>query len=863
MASVVRAQFRPTIILFVGASGANICAHLRTLGRLLPDELHDGVALIEVDESTFRARLHSGIRANADIRENLALAEALHPALRTVQGERTVRAIQHAGHAVPVAHAQIYVVGHTTTQTLPDVIDHVRAALVDPPIAANITFLLSDMPPNEDALPRWRERLFDQDDMPHVDFCFLYEELGHHHTFHRQEDIEYAAAEALFALAATAVPAVPVVQQATTKSLGVTDVDARIGSLGTSLILFPRPEAERYCTDLLAADLMQNWTESCGVAEHDEAYRERASEEMESIFGQLADGDERPGVDGPPWPSLTALLNDRQAAQFERRTVELFAPFDYDNVADDSARSSESWRMVAQRREGDAIIAFHVWEQVARSAWLVAGDAIAKRITGTVEDLWLAEGEGASAALTYVQRIDEGVQLLRERLITWRVAHANNYARDLAELELRSQGPWTLASAPAEAVAASSGSLHLEASRLPAKEQDLVARMERRVAWTEDRLPPWLNLIAVCLMACPPLILLTLDSLPHAWGVQVLPAIIVTLIIGCLAAFVCWMLRKRAESKVIVARQDLLAVFRRYYAYRCERREDELRVVILGPFHRRVSRMCERLEHMQRFIATVRQGLLDDAALTRDALFDSAAGHRDVFVANGERLTKDGAYTLDNLYAEVSRRRQTTAEESDEWHHSTDRMVATLRRWLSERETSVLDMPDAAVEAAIREFSAGVVRTYLVGDLVDLESALAAKGERRKVIWREALRRSHVLFRPKTSPQPSLFVGGIDQHRAALEGASPHPDAVHIRTHHPDWLLVAQFCPGGALTKWSDTLHDTLHDTLPHADADARAGNQWSGPHPAAVASGQPPIVANQPRVGFGAVSQPTRPKGR
>ena len=32
MTSVVRAQFRPTIFLFVGTSGANICTHLLTLG---------------------------------------------------------------------------------------------------------------------------------------------------------------------------------------------------------------------------------------------------------------------------------------------------------------------------------------------------------------------------------------------------------------------------------------------------------------------------------------------------------------------------------------------------------------------------------------------------------------------------------------------------------------------------------------------------------------------------------------------------------------------------------------------------------------------------------------------------------------
>ncbi len=859
MTSVVRAQFRPTIILFVGANGANICKHLLTLGRLMPAELHDGVALIALDDTLFRARLHAGIRPEAEIRDALSLAEALHAALRTVQGERTVRAIQRAGHAVPIAHAQIYVVGHTTTQTLPDVIDSIRAALVEPSIAANITFLLSDMPQNQDALPRWRERLFNHGDMPHVDFCYLYEELGRHHTFHRQDDIEYAAAEALFALAATAVPAAPVVQQATQKALGVTDVDARIGSLGTSLILFPRPEAERYCTDRLAAELMQTWAESNLVGEQSETYRVRASEDMETIFRQLADDDDRPGADGLPWASLASILDQRQAEQLERRTAELMSAFDYDQVDSDGHRARESWRAVVQRREGNAIIAFHVWEQVARSAWLAAGNAIAQRIAGTVERLWLAEGEGEPAALSYVQRIDEGVQLLRERLVDWRVAHAQDYARDLAELDGRSQGPWMLEPLPATTYAPAASQVDAtEASKLPSLEQEVVSRLQRRVAWTEDRLPPWLNLVAVCLMACPPLILLTLDALPHGWGVQVLPAILTTLGIFGLAAAVCWMLRTRAEAKVIAARQDLLAVFRRYYVYRCERREDELRTVVLGPIYRRVSRMCERLEHMHRFLETVCQGLLDDATRTRDALFDGAAGQRDVFVANGERLTKDGAYTLDDLYAEISRRRQTTNEESAAWHRSAAQMVVTLRRWLSERETSILDMPDAIVEAAIRDFSAEVIRTYLVDDLVDLRSALAAKGERRKSIWREALHRSHVLFRPKTSPQPLLLVGGVDPHRAALEGASPHPDVVHVRTHHPDWLLVAQFAPGGALTKWSET----LHDVLPAKDT-ALEGNLWSAPHAAIASNASLAPAAHSTHLDYGAISQPTRPKGR
>jgi hypothetical protein len=322
-----------------------------------------------------------------------------------------------------------------------------------------------------------------------------------------------------------------------------------------------------------------------------------------------------------------------------------------------------------------------------------------------------------------------------------------------------------------------------------------------------------------------------------------------------------WLLRRRAEERVFAARDDLLAVFRRHYLYRCERREDELRVVVLGPFYRRMQRVRERLEHMQHFVGAMRQRLLADAQRTRDALFDGPAGQRDVFVANGERLTRDGSYTLDDLYAEISRRRQSTMHEAEAWHRSPDRMIATLRRWLRQKDASFLDLPDDEVEAAIRAFAAEIIRAYLVSDLVDLRPALAARGERRKGIWHEALGRSHVLFRPHTSPQPSVLVCGRDEHRAALEAVSPHADAVHVRTQHPDWLLVAQFCPGGALTKWSKTAPDVLPPVK---------SSDWSGAMPAirpdAIVDDSGPLDAVPPGwspADGDALIRSTRPKWR
>src|SRR5258708_8426154 len=200
MSSVGRQQFRPTVVVLVGESGSNICAHLLALGRLLPVEFHDGVGLLEVDEAASRVRLRAGARPDVPPQENLELAQAVRSALRGAQAERTVRAIQRAGHAVPVPHAQIYVVGHTASQAFPDILDVLAAELAETRIPASVSYLLSDVPPNPDRLPSWRQHLYRPDgDMPHANFCYLYEEIGHHTPFHPQQYNEYAAPKPLSA----------------------------------------------------------------------------------------------------------------------------------------------------------------------------------------------------------------------------------------------------------------------------------------------------------------------------------------------------------------------------------------------------------------------------------------------------------------------------------------------------------------------------------------------------------------------------------------------------------------------------------------------------------------------------------------
>src|SRR5262249_22317313 len=161
---------------------------------------------------------------------------------------------------------------------------------------------------------------------------------------------------------------------------------------------------------------------------------------------------------------------------------------------------------------------------------------------------WLHEDKGAPYALAYVERVDEGLHLLRERLIAWRVTHANEYERDLSEVEQRLEGPWLddaeSPAPPAPVTQTTTGSL--PGSRPSSREQRVLNQLERRVAWTEARVPPVLNLIAICVMAVPAVVLVALDALPHGLGLQAPVVVLATLLVAALSALACWLVRRTA-----------------------------------------------------------------------------------------------------------------------------------------------------------------------------------------------------------------------------------------------------------------------------------------------------------------------------
>ena len=136
--------------------------------------------------------------------------------------------------------------------------------------------------------------------LPAVNFSFMYEEMGQRQTFLEERDIAYVVAEALFGFVATGLTAAPSFVESTQVSprsgatlptsadfdaaLGAADnatarraqVDARIGSMGASMILFPRAAVERYCANAYGAHLLDEWATTISAPAQPGAARIRA-----------------------------------------------------------------------------------------------------------------------------------------------------------------------------------------------------------------------------------------------------------------------------------------------------------------------------------------------------------------------------------------------------------------------------------------------------------------------------------------------------------------------------------------------------------------------------------------------------------
>lgn len=830
MAAPVQLQFRPSLIICVGDSGAQIRAQVSQLLTGLDVPLQPGIALLQVAEDDLAQAVPypagDTFPPHAPTQPD-SLAILIEQSLEVVQGLGTLQGIADAGYAIPDRRTHIYIVGHARSQTVAAVLAAVRETLqtrVSEHLIPHVFYVLSnlrdDAPEADDPAstrhPRVAPLPVNLMDREAPAFCLLFERMVVDKSLARPEETYYGAATGLFALIATGMSAAAAYQEMAQLRPHHTDYADHLGSLGVSIIRFPRAEVRQYCAATLGAQVLSDWAPGAGelsAVDRDRCQAE-AQQASKDLRAWLKDAEPRPGTSDLLGPTLHILRPPRATvdlarAQLEQdhlyktlneRATKLFQPITGERISEDLANDLP-WDKLAYGLTRDAGVAFGAWERAAAAAWPVAADLALANTKRAVAQIWLNHESGVAQARTYVDTLDNRLGKLAETLVVWRGAHRQRYAADLAALTHRAEdGPW-IDDLPEESSAPKAAPTSLPNRRtsvpnpaqmsapmmavhaLPVQEARVADLLRRRTVWLEEHAPSVTTLTAVSLLATPTFALLALAVAPAAWLASPLAASILTASIAVLlggAAFLVHFLHRRAIAR---AYDDLAALYARYYAHLCEQREDDLRCLVVGPLRRHLQRMRERLDDMQGYFSEIAGDLRDSAEAASDALFSGPPASRDVFIANGDRLRKTHGNTLADVAAQIDVQRQA--------QHSMQAIRELILVRFRQNPEGLFDLSSAQIQQHVRTVTQGIIDTYLTGDLVDINAALQSAE-----LWREAQdRASKVLYHPHSGAlEPLWFVCGRDRDRARLTLPA---GAIPVQTVNPEWLLVVQFVRGG------------------------------------------------------------------
>ncbi|MGH2517068.1 MAG: hypothetical protein ACRDHP_15570 [Ktedonobacterales bacterium] len=860
-------KFRPSIVLFVGSCGEQIHGHFIGLCAGLDELLHAGVACIQVREDGKQAKRVPVTAHDTRFQDyqwnplRVVFDEALEE--DGVQGERAHDAIVGAGYDIENGNTQVIIAAHTgmratATVQLATVAQQIRAFLVNEEVPTQIYYVLSDYrtynqttPIKDHIPPQWADNLYGGGNLPSVTFCFIYQKKGRtQQTFTSQRAVEYATAEAIFGLVATSVVAVPALAEALQTSPRVVDITERIGSLGTSLIRFPRAEASDYCSQRLAADLLEHWTLGLhrGITPANRKKQQDEAEKFEQrvriwIGGKLwaFPGDQH-------WPHLKRLSPNGQELlqRYATSSAKLFEPLrtrEVERTA--SARAGDdAWSEAVTISAGRTRDSFPGWQISARGAWAQAETEIVDAVTATVDKLWLDDEGSWEEANEYVGHLSERLVETKEQLIKWRKFHERRYRRELTRLlrmapparddtsgsitgtedteitglvrpdargtplgddsldGLPPPLPSQRGASPTSGVRSQPGPASGKRPEKDPLEDDLrrVRRgVERRIAYQRKLVPHVSTLVGAGLVADPPLSLLALDLLPDAWRTNLVLASAVFLGIGLLLALVSGLYRSWTLGRLDEAELALIACYENLYRYRCDRYEDNLRAELTMGLHWRVQDICDVLRDWPQLICDLRNEFKADAAATEVALFSGPSGAHDVLIGNGEWLRT----SLSPVY-DVMRREQ-VGNPAVGWHSTFEQINDHLRDSFRASSRSVIGGGKEAFKDSIVAFTRPIVEPYL-GRSANIGAALSAtQGANREDIWAAALRRSKPLY--------SGYGGGTEEtivcgRAAELRAVADLPRGRHntVRTkdveRNREWMLVAQFIQGGARTNW-------------------------------------------------------------
>lgn len=952
-------QFRPAIIIFVGpegkltapgAPGVSVLAHFTDICAGLHPAQRQGIGMIAVGEGERQARplsLQTRDDGSPCFPDMMPAQPDDFPRLfenmmSYVMNARLLKDIEGSGFSVPLPHAQIFIVAHSSSTWISRVAGWVGEVLKHERITTNIVYLLIDVPrylgevgastlgnghaasaapladadlsfgtgdavpPDDSAAflfssaqaafdgagrasgalsgdsPQFERRIppiwvYDLTArggaLPLINFCFVYQRLAQDDRYYDESDVRFGVAEALFTFVASSVSTAenfgevmrvgPNIQPA--------DADSRIGSFATSLIRFPRAEVERFCADMLGADLMREWHEATqrrGANATERKQQEAAAKRLgENILDGLSDSEARPGTDDCGdeqaylWPTL-AFVRDRELlTEFREMTQDLFDNF-RPEVVEEFVVDDGNWTSVVEQREAKTAAFLPNWKQKAEQVWGEARRQLETEVDQTVLKLWLTDESGTALAQQYIKRLNTALERLDGFFVEWRKGHREEYESQFARLrELSERGPWYTPPGESQIVGPrgaepitqavprylpddpSGGARPPVNADFPPDESDSgeSARQQQNAAVaveTLDRMEPAAHVSNAYLPDSEREVAARLGERAKHLRTQI-PTVANLIAVTAVAdpALILltltlipadWARQPFIAAAVALAVIGMTAVAGWIIRALALAGYEGARQDVLAINRLYYAYQCQQWEDQLRAVVRGRLSRnvrrMQDRLVNIDAFIQSIQGE---LLANARR-TQDALFNgpsgLRDVFVANARelspfeftledlytevRRRMRASSNGQHDDSPRDMIARLRETLARDGANLLRMQDQEIEVRVRLFVQASVARQLHGDLVSVAEALHGPGEAGKRIWQTSLRSAVIQYRPYTNAPILTYIGGQDNQRATVPKTAIPPATTMVRTRNDEWLGLMRFWTGGARSQWATLTTD-------------------------------------------------------
>jgi hypothetical protein len=785
-----------------------------------------------------------------------------------VLDDLVVRRIHEAGYVVPRAMVVVWVAAAADSPAVVPITGEIRRALASEDVEGWVLLALTNIYPRDPKdhaehaarcrQQAWEPLLVDAGrGNALATYAYLFESHGEHGTFWEgRDDVPFAAAEAIFVLTASGITTTREFEETLRQSLPqhVRDPYERLSGVGTSRLTFPRGHVEAFAAHRLGANILREWARSRTISlplvaqvEHKRA----AQRSLAEVRKRVADVPqlERGGRSSPrvSADTIARVRGLDQPTPDGGLIFKHFRPSELRRL--DDGRLPLAERLEVQRAKAEE--GFPVWKSTIRQGWERYGQEIERKIVTYTDGLILEGPEGVTRARAFTEELNRQLTQERDALASKRESREIAYERYLRETEALCHGPWAqIATAPAAHPASASAAPELipapataplapvlasmpltlrdaDASRAGAgtsnpsgREEALAAGLATRHAWITDRVPRWPAVAGVVAMMVPAWVLVLQQALPSRWMSGIWSLLLLTLAVAMLTVLCSvgyYDLRRRREQ---AAAADLRRVYRRMFAHRCERHEDERREALLVGLQARVRRMLDRLADWDSFATSLAVQMEEQARQIEHQLFDGALGRRDVVVAN-RQLLHPVNYNLHRLDEDLAARRRAKPLEGFEWHASASAMLEPLRDSLR-GEVSLMGAAPESIVVPVREFCQEVVRPYIAGDIVDLGAALEAwPADQTAGLFDHLIERSIILYHPVDRPRaPLAFVAARDEHHDHVQKRSLAANMITLTLNDREWMGVLRLQSGGSFPSFHDVEADRLQFERQREDDD-------------------------------------------